>query len=261
VQTVLAQFPPGRVRVIALGNLRFAAQIDEAVVKAQALGAIIVHTLVDAGLRARLISLANERGIPQIDLMGPLLTTLTEILGEAPFGKPGLYRQLNRPYFDRIAAIDFAMAHDDGKDPSAWPQAEVLLVGVSRVSKTPLSLYLSVLGWKIANMPIVPGLALPAELFQIDRRRVIGLTIAPGQLVQLRQQRQSRLGVSGASPYTDPQKVYEEIEYAREVCQRGGFSVLDVTDKPIESTADEIIRLIGSRFAIQDRGDLESDRP
>ncbi len=241
--------------MITIANVRFPGQIEDAVERARQADATLVHTLVDGELRAYLVALATAHGVAQIDLMGPLLEHVTARLGQLPLGKPGLYRQLNRPYFDRIAAIDYTMAHDDGKNPENWSQAEVLLVGVSRVSKTPLSLYLSVLGWKAANLPLVPELELPAELFQIDRKRVVGLTIAPGQLVQLRQQRQSRLGISGPSDYTNPQKIYEELQYASEVCRRGGFTVIDVTDKPIESTADEVVRLISSRFVTPNRGD------
>jgi hypothetical protein len=143
------------------------------------------------------------------------------------------------------------MAHDDGKNPQDWPLADMVLVGVSRAGKTPLSMVLSVLGWKVANLPLVLGLPLPPELFQLDRRRVIGLNIEPGQLLIHRQQRQRRLGAPGPSAYTDPVAIYEEAEAARQVFQRGGFSVIDVTDKPIETSADEIIELITHRLRIE----------
>jgi regulator of PEP synthase PpsR (kinase-PPPase family) len=140
------------------------------------------------------------------------------------------------------------MAHDDGAHPQGWPQAEIVLVGVSRVGKTPLSMYLSVLGWKVANVPLVPelrqSLRSPPELFELDRRRVIGLSIEPGQLLAHRQQRQRRLGALGPSAYSDPGAIYEESEAARQIFARGRFSVIDVTDKPIETTADEIVERV-----------------
>lgn len=248
VHTVLAQFPESDVQVITLGHVRHLEQVEDVVVQAAATGGTIVHTMVDARLRRALTRLAQEWNVAAIDLMGALLSRFTDVLGQEPVGHPGLYRQLHQAYFERVAAIDFAMAHDDGKNPEGWPQADIMLVGVSRVGKTPLSMYLSVLGWKVANVPLVMGLPPPPELFQLDRRRVIGLNIEPAQLLVHRQQRQRRLGAPGPSAYTDPAAIYEEVEAARQVFRRGGFSIIDVTDKPIETSADEIIERITRRF-------------
>jgi regulator of PEP synthase PpsR (kinase-PPPase family) len=176
--------------------------------------------------------------------MGELIDWAQQVLGQEPLGIPGIYRQLHKDYFERVAAIEYSMAHDDGKHPEGWLQADILLAGVSRTGKTPLSLYLSVLGWKVANLPLVSGISTPRELSQLDRRKVIGLTIEPGQLLLHRQERQKTLGAPGSSQYVDPLKVYEEIREAEAVFRRSGFAVIDVTDKPIESNADEIIRLI-----------------
>jgi regulator of PEP synthase PpsR (kinase-PPPase family) len=252
VHTVLAQFPESRVQVITIPNVRFESQIEETVQRAEKLGATLVHTLVDANLRAYLEALAAERKVMAIDLMGELLTHLTQALGKQPLGQPGLYRLLNRDYFDRVAAIEYTMAHDDGKNPEGWAQAEIVLVGVSRAGKTPLSLYLSVLGWKVANVPLVIGLDLPAQFFQLDPRRVFGLKIEAGQLLAFRQQRQQRLGAAGPSDYVNPEKILEELEYAAGVFKRGGFRLINVTDKPIESCADEVIRQISGRAASPD---------
>jgi hypothetical protein len=253
VNTVLAQFSGDRVRVITAPNIRYQEQVDELVGRARAEGATLVHTMVDASLRCYLVAKAAEQGVAAIDLMGPLMERLREALGREPLGQPGLYRKLNKAYFERVAAIEYTMAHDDGKNPEDWLQAEIFLVGVSRVGKTPLSLYLSVLGWKVANLPLVPGLESSTILLTLDRQRVFGLTISPGQLVLLRQQRQRRLGAPGTSDYTDPQNILAELEYAEEIFRRGGFTVIEVTDKPLESTADEIIRLISTRFGVKDR--------
>jgi [pyruvate, water dikinase]-phosphate phosphotransferase / [pyruvate, water dikinase] kinase len=244
IHTVLAQFPDSPVQVLTVSNVRFASQIDEAVDQARALGATLVHTLVDPGLRAHLVAQSQKQAVTEIDLMGPLIDQLAQATGQEPLSQPGLYRKLNKAYFERVAAIEYTIRHDDGQHPEAWPQAEVLLLGVSRSGKTPLSLYLSVLGWRAANLPLVPGLNLPAELFQIERRRVLGLKIEAGQLVAFRQQRQQRLGVSGPSDYTNLEKIYEELEYAAKIYRQNGFTTIQVTDKPIESVADEVIRLI-----------------
>jgi regulator of PEP synthase PpsR (kinase-PPPase family) len=247
VHTVLAQFPESQVPVIMRGHVRHLEQVEAVMAEAAASGGTIVHTMVDTRLRDALTRLAQERNVAAIDLMGDLLSRLTDVLGQEPVSHPGLYRQLHQAYFERVAAIDFAMAHDDGKNPEGWPQADIVLVGVSRVGKTPLSMYLSVLGWKVANVPLVMGLPPPPDLFQLDRRRVIGLNIEPGQLLVHRQQRQRRLGAPGPSAYTDPTAIHEEVEAARQLFRQGGFFVIDVTDKPIETSADEIIERVTRR--------------
>jgi regulator of PEP synthase PpsR (kinase-PPPase family) len=248
VHTILPQFPGKTVNVITAPNIRFTSQIDEVVERAKSNDATLVHTLVDPELRGYLVKLAKEQGVTAIDVMGALLDRLAEVLKQPPLGQPGLYRKLNKAYFDRVSAIEYTMAHDDGRNPETWSQADMLLIGVSRVGKTPTSLYLSVLGWKVANQPLVPGLELPAELRVVDPQRVIGLTIETGQLLALRQQRQRRLGAPGASDYVDPQHIFDELENSAEVFKRLGITTIDVTDKPIESTADELIRLITRRF-------------
>jgi len=244
VQTVLAQFPDHRVNVVVVGSVRSVDQIEEVVSQARETGGLIVHTLVDAQLRNVLVELARQRGVVAIDLVGAVLAWLTETLGQDPLAHPGLYRKLHRDYFERVDAIEYTMAHDDGKDPAGWHMAEIVLVGVSRTGKTPLSLYLSVLGWKVANVPVVLGVPESPELVRLDRCRVVGLTIEPGQLLVHRKQRQIRLGAPGFSAYVDPTAVYEEIKNALQRFHEGGFSIIDVTDKTIETSADEIIRLV-----------------
>lgn len=244
VHTVLAQFPDCQIQVFTLPRVRHEEQIEEVVAKAESTGGTIVHTMVDTRLRRALTQQAQEQDVACIDLMGDLLSRLTEVLEQEPIGRPGLYRQLHHAYFERVGAIEFAMAHDDGKNRDGWPQAEILLTGVSRVGKTPLSMYLSVLGWKVANLPLVLNISPPSELFQLDHRRVIGLTMDPGQLVIHRQQRQRRLGAPGPTAYIDPAAIYEELEAAQQVFQRGRFTVVDITDKPIETSADEIIERV-----------------
>jgi len=180
-------------------------------------------------------------GIFHIDEMQKLLQKLSSMVNKEPQGHPGLYRKLNKKYFDRIAAIEFTMAHDDGKDPAGWKEAEIVLTGVSRVGKTPSSMYLSVLGWKVANVPLVTGIDPNPLLFEVDRRRLAGLTIHPGQLVIHRQHRQKRLGTV-VSKYTEPSKVLEEVEFFNEMLRKKSVVLIDVTDKPIETTADEVLR-------------------
>lgn len=246
--TVLAQFPENRVPVVIISQVRHLEEIEKVVAEAATTGGTIIHTLVDGSLRGALLRLGQEKSVVTIDLMGDLLSRLTDVLEQEPVGQPGLYRQLHQPYFDRIEAIEFSLSHDDGMKLGDLSQADIVLFGVSRVGKTPLSAYLAVQGWKVANVPLVIELPPPPKLFQIDRRRVIGLSIEPDQLIVHRQRRQSELGLSRASSYTDPVKIYEEVEAARKVFRRSGFSVISVTNKPIETIANQVIRLISRRF-------------
>ena len=249
VRTALAQFKGVGVPVVIVPRVHDAAQVEKAVTRAAESGGTIVHTLVDEEMRQTLIRLAREQNVPAIDAIGRLLSHLTEVLDQEPIGQPGLYRQLRQAYFDRVEAIEFTMAHDDGKNVQGWPQAEIVLVGVSRVGKTPLSMYLAVRGWKVANVPLVPDISPPPKLFELDRRRIVGLTIDPGQLIEHRQQRQQNLGVSGhGSDYIDPTGLYEEVDAARKPYRRNGFAIVNITDKPIEESADEVIALVTRRL-------------
>jgi [pyruvate, water dikinase]-phosphate phosphotransferase / [pyruvate, water dikinase] kinase len=250
VHTVLAQYPEDIVQVTTVGSVRRQEQVADVLQKARDKNALVIFTLVDPELHNYLVNAAQEMQVVALDMMGPVIEWITQKVGTAPQGHPGLYRQLHRDYFDRIAAIDFAMTHDDGKNIEGWDQAEAVLVGVSRSGKTPLSLYLAVLGWKIANYPLVPQLPIPEKLFSLDPKRVIGLTIEPGQLLQYRMHRQSQLGVSKMSAYVQPQAVFEEVEEALKVFRRGRFTVIDMTDKTIEQGADEIVRHLSKQASI-----------
>lgn len=244
VNTVLAQFPDVTVPTLTFRNVRNPEQIEPILLQAKETGGTIVHTMVDTDLRRQLIDLAQEKNVMAIDLMGDLLERLTTVLGQPPAQKPGLYRQLHRSYFERIEAIEYALAHDDGQNPEGWGAADVLLVGVSRTGKTPLSVYLSVLGWKVANLPIVLGISESSQLYQLDPTRVIGLKLDLDRLIAFRRRRISQLGISAQSNYTDPALVEEEIELAQRVFKKGGFFTIDVTDKTVEVTADEVIKRI-----------------
>jgi len=244
VNTVLAQFPDITVPMVTVRNVRDPDQLEKVVAQAIETGGTVVHTMVDTDLRHQLIDITQARNVTAIDLMGTLIEHLSTILGQPPVQKPGLYRQLHRNYFERIEAIEYALSHDDGQNPDGWQAADVLLVGVSRTGKTPLSVYLSVLGWKVANLPIVPEIPTPSQLYQLDPTRVIGLRLDIDRLVAFRRRRISQLGISAQSNYTDPALIEEEIQLAQSVFQKGGFFTINVTDKTVEVTADEVIKRI-----------------
>ncbi len=244
VRTVLAQFPNADVQVEIAPLVRTSAQLADVVAQATASGALIVHTLVDVTLRRALVTLAHEHHLVEIDLMGQAVDQFARHLGQMPLGQPGLYRKQNEEDFKRIEAIEFAVAHDDGKRAHELAHAEIVLAGVSRVGKTPLSMYLATLGWKTANVPLIKDIPPPAELFQIDPRRVVGLTIEAGQLVIFRQRRARRMGMISLPTYSEAAASGEELEYARTVLRRGQFRMIDMTDKPIEETAQEVLNLV-----------------
>lgn len=248
VQTILAQFetniPP---EVIIMPHVRDTHQLEDIVSKVQRTQGTIVHTLVDAGLRQELNDLARRYNVAAIDLMGGLLTRLTTVMAQEPLGQPGLYHKMQESQFARSEAINFAVRHDDGKRPQELDRAEIILVGVSRVGKTPLSMYLAVQGWKVANIPLIPDSAPPEELFAVDPGRVVGLVIDPEELMAFRRWRKRQMNLPGPMAYTDPLLIYEQIEAARKLYRRGGFAILDITDRPIEESAAEIIALITRR--------------
>ncbi len=244
LRTVLAQFPAAAVEISVIPGVRRSEQLENVVERAQLTGGLIAHTLVDDELRLTLERLARSHGVLAVDLMGPLLAQLQVVLGTDPIGQPGLYREQNREALERTEAIDYTLAHDDGCHPEGWRQANIVLVGVSRVGKTPISLYLASLGWKVANVPLIGG-EPPPELFQLYRRRVVGLTIDPDQLLVHRRWRERRLKVSLSESYSNPLKLREELEAARRVFLQGGFAVVDITNKPVEVSAKEILEAVG----------------
>ena len=247
-QTALAQFSGADLPIIVIPHVKEEPQLKEAVERAAAAHGTILHTLVNTSHRVALIQMARERNVVTIDLIGTLLWRLTNILRREPVGQPGLYRQLREDYFNRVEAIEFTVAHDDGKRIDELSAAEIVLVGPSRVGKTPLSMYLSISGWKVSNIPLTSELEPPPELFTVDRRRVVGLTIDPTQLQAHRKRRQRRLATGGRSVYTDLRSIDHELDLARLVFRQGGFPQVDVTERTIEDTADEVIGLVKTRL-------------
>ena len=181
------------------------------------------------------------------NVMGPVLTRLADLLELSPISKPGLFRELNKDYFRRIEAIDFTVKHDDGAGLSTIGNADIILVGVSRASKTPLSVYLSYRGWKVANVPIILDVPIPDELKTVDQRRIIGLTVNPQVLRIIRVEREKKLGKTNVEDYTDIRNIQKEVLYANKIFKEMGWPVLDVTNKSIEESATIIMQMIYSR--------------
>ncbi|HOS98371.1 MAG TPA: pyruvate, water dikinase regulatory protein [Deltaproteobacteria bacterium] len=253
VNTLLAQFPGHDVPIVTEAHLKDRDRLDKVIARAAKNGGMVVHTLVDDGLRQYLKDAAQARGVPAVDLMGDIIQWLTEVLGCRPLGSPGLYRRLNRQYFDRVEAIEFAMEHDDGRNPQDLSRAQIVLVGLSRVGKTPLSMFLAMQGWRTANVPLVSG-SMPPGLEKVDPGRIIGLVIDAQRLASHRRVRGDKLGLRGGG-YADLGGVFEETEQSRELFRKKGYAVIDVTDKPLETSADEVTRIITRRYGAETGGD------
>jgi len=205
--------------------------------------AFIVHTLVSNDLRDYMITAGRSYDLETIDLMGPLLSRLSEKLMYSPSERPGLFSELNQEYFKRIDAMQFAFNHDDGLRPDELHKAELVLVGVSRTFKTPLSIYFAFKGWFVANVPIVMGVEPPKELFRLPPDRVFCLTSYAHNLSSLRQVRANYLG-GYAGEYATLQYVVKELNYANTIFRRQPlWPVIRVTNKPIEEIANEIIAI------------------
>jgi [pyruvate, water dikinase]-phosphate phosphotransferase / [pyruvate, water dikinase] kinase len=244
----LSQFESAEVPLVIVPNVRDQQQIVEVVQQAAYQNGTILHTMMEPLLRRDLIRLARELGVVEIDLVGSVLSRLATVLRKEPLGRPGLYQPRRRTQFDRLEAIEFTVAHDDGSKPHDLDQADIILAGISRVGKTPLSMYLAVLGWKVANIPLVREINPPAQLLTVDRRRVIGLIVDAEQITARRRWRQRRMGVSLGTRYTSLSEAEDEVEWARRFFRSNGWAMLNVTDRSIEESADEVIALITRWF-------------
>ncbi len=248
VESTLVQFPGNDITVVKVPHLRTESQVDELVEKVKDVESLIVHTIVNQDLRQYLTRKGIDKSIVTIDLMGPIISKIQAFLNTKPLQKPGLYREIHQIDFKQISAIDFTLAHDDGLNSDNLEEAEIVLVGLSRAGKTPLSMYLAIMGWKVANIPHVPGIAMPEGLSKVDRRRIVALHINVEQLLAHRKMRQESLGTSEFSSYSSRKDIEEEIQHAQKYYINKGFSMIDVSNKPIETSFEEIIEMITRRF-------------
>ena len=245
VRAALVQFQGAAVRLRHRAQVRTPDDVREVVQAAADTGGLIVHTLVLPELRTLMLTEARAQKVPAIDLLGPLLLRLEDLLGLEPIRQPGLFRQMDEEYRRRFEAMDFTVRHDDGQDPQDLPQADIVLVGVSRTSKTPLSMFLAWRGHRVANVPIVQGLPLPEEMGRLELRKVVGLTITADRLLELRRSRLQQMEMPPQFSYADPRQILVELEYAKTLCGHGGWPVVDVTDKSVEEAAADVLILTG----------------
>ncbi|MCF6247423.1 MAG: kinase/pyrophosphorylase [Desulfobacula sp.] len=248
VESTLVQFPGSEITVVKVPHIRSENQVDELIEKVKDLESLIVHTIVNRNLRQYITRKGIDNKIVTIDLMGPVISKIQTFLNLEPLEKPGLYREIHQINLKQVSAIDFALAHDDGLNPDTLSKAEIILVGLSRAGKTPLSMYMSVMGWKVANIPFISEATMPNTIDDVDRRRIIALNINAVQLLAHRKLRQESLGASDIYAYSSRRDIEKEIITAQKYYIAKGFSMIDVSNKPIETSAEEIIEMITRRF-------------
>jgi regulator of PEP synthase PpsR (kinase-PPPase family) len=221
--------------------------IREAVEEAKEHNGIIVYTMILPDLRELVKKHAEQIALAHVDIMGPTMDAFASTMPAAPRMEPGLVRKLDAQYFRRVEAIEFAVKYDDGKDPRGLGLADLVLVGVSRTSKTPLSMYLAHKQIKVANVPLVPEVLPPEELFDVPREKVVGLTISPNQLFEIRKERLLALGLRHQSSYASLERILMELEYSEGIMKKIGCPIFDVTNKAVEETAGKLLELIRRR--------------
>ncbi len=250
VRAALVQYGEQEISITKCKNVRTENQIEPLMDQVEERKGLVVYTVVSKLLRKHIQEMAEKRGILAVDLMGPLLTAFDGYFGkQSVIPQAGLLRTVDDKYFKRIEAIEYTVKHDDGKTFAALDLADIVLVGISRTSKTPLSIFLSHKGFKVANIPLVVNTPLPEELFKIDQRKVVGLIIDPDTLLRIRRKRLEKFGQDPGSEYASKEHVLKEIEYATDLYrQNRRWPVFNVTDRALEETAAEIVRIVSTRM-------------
>ncbi len=234
---------------------RVLADIDEA-------PGIVLHTLVDRALSARVVAACKAAGVPAVAVLDPVVAAFDSFLHMPASMKVGGQHALDADYFSRIDALDYTMAHDDGQLPADLESADVVILGVSRTSKTPTAMYLAIRGLKVVNVPLVPGVALPEAITRAKRPLVVGLIASAESILQVRQNRLIAMGTGdGATAYVDRAAITREVAQARRVYAENGWPTIDVTRRSIEETATAILALLNQhRYGREPRPERGSDR-
>ena len=243
LQAALAQFEAGDVKVERRPQTRTVDRIRDVVDEAHESGGMLVHTLASTDLRREIYLRATERRVHSVDLLGNVLSDLSAFLGAPPGGVPGGLHRFDENYYRRMDALTFVVKHDDGLGLEDLGRAEIVLVGISRTSKTPLSIYLAVRGYSVANVPILNGVEPPQELSKIDQRKVVALRMDPVRLRHIREQRLKSFREDARQAYIDAYMIQQEVAFADEVFKRASWPVVDMTLKSLEEVAVEVVSL------------------
>ncbi|WP_026674672.1 pyruvate, water dikinase regulatory protein [Alkalihalobacterium bogoriense] len=240
VRAGASQFSGTGIEVRRIPYVEDKGTIDEVITLAKQVNAVIAFTLVIPDIRHYLLRQAEEAGVETVDIIGPVLEKIGNLTKQEPRYEPGLVYRLDEDYFRKVEAIEFAVKYDDGRDPRGIMRADIVLIGVSRTSKTPLSQYLAHKRLKVANVPLVPEVEPPEELFKVSAKKCIGLKISPEKLNEIRSERLRSLGLKPEANYASVERIKQELDYAEKLMKRIGCTVIDVSNKAVEETANLI---------------------
>lgn len=223
------------------------ATVDEIIHSATENKALIAFTLVLPEIKHYLITKSKQQGVEYVDIMGATVNKMEYLFNQKPNHKVGLTHKLDEDYFKRVEAIEFAVKYDDGRDPRGIHRADIVLIGVSRTSKTPLSQYLALKRLKVANVPVVPEVDPPEELFEVDASKCFGLRIQPEQLNHIRKERLAALGLDASANYAKINRITAELEHFERIIEKIGCTVIDVSNRAVEETANKILTLYSNK--------------
>ncbi|MBS3970403.1 MAG: kinase/pyrophosphorylase [Clostridia bacterium] len=241
-KAVASQFNLSDIEIRRFPYVNNKQQVKEIISQSEGYNCLIAYTLVIPELKEYLEELVNEMGLEAVDILSPMLRAMERLLNKPPKLEPGLLRKLDEQYFKRVEAIEFAVKYDDGKDPKGLVKADIVLVGISRTSKTPLSMYLAHKRIKCANVPLVPEVSPPEELYKV-KNKVVGLIIDPYHLYEIRKERLKTLGLTSNANYAAVERIIKELEYSDAVMKKIGCPVINVTNKAVEETASTIMEI------------------
>lgn len=244
VKAVATQFNGGHVEIRRNSYVEDFEDIEDVIALAKKSNSIIAYTLVIPKLKEYLDARSMGENIVAVDLLSPLMNAFVTKFNKEPHHQPGLMRKLDEEYFRKIEAIEFAVKYDDGRDPRGIKMADIVLIGVSRTSKTPLSMYLAHQRFKVANVPLVPEVAPPDELYEVPRKNCIGLIISPDKLNEIRKERLKALGLASQANYASFERILEELDHAEKIMKRVGCPIIDVSNKAVEETAGLILEVL-----------------
>ena len=247
LKSVTTQFPDLETRIIRRPNVTNVKEIDK-IFENISDYSVIVPTMADKDLADYICNESQKRNIEVLAILEQGIKTFEKVTGQNAVREVGLTRALSKDYFSMIEAIEFAIQYDDGKDPKGFLKSDIVLLGVSRTSKTPTTMILASKNYKVSNLPLVPESRLPKEIFEVDSDRIIGLLIDPEKLINIRQDRSKELGLIGESIYARENRIQKELDYAKEVFKDLDCKVIDVTNNTIEQTATQIVEYYISKF-------------
>lgn len=253
IRAALVQYQKPDIQIVRCKNVRSDSQIESLIDECFERRGMVIYTVASPQMRLKIKELATQKGLLSFDLLGPLLETLDQYFGVTSGSRVNVLRNTDEMYFKRIEAIEYTVKHDDGKCLTDLDKADIILVGISRTSKTPLSIFLSHKGWKVANVPLVPGNPVPEELFKVDQKRVVGLIIDMDSLQRIRKNRLEKFGQDTGGEYASLSQISKEIEFAEQLYkQNRRWPVFNVTERALEETASEIVRVIAARLGLPD---------